>query len=458
MKAFLKRFIPILLIAALVWAGWANLPYLEMVAAYKAKSLCSAAYVSGRDIGNGAIADVSEGPLEPLKFLTTKIEEADKSISVSLFGFRPSTAVYREGIGSTLAIGISPEELRSQTQHPRPDFTSAPDKLWPQGNRVILPSEVAGLDLLKLNQVVDKAFDNRAQTRAVVVVSDGRIVSEKYATGFSADMPLKGWSMAKGVTNALIGILVRDGKLSLKDQSLLTEWSSPGDPRAEISLDHLMRMSSGLRFKEDYSIDPEGDISMMLLRTGNASKFAAAKTLAKPPGTFFQYSSGTSNILSLIIRRTINNDAEYYRFPYRELFHPIGAGTALIERDASGTFVGSSFLYAIARDWARIGLLYANDGVWEGNRILPEGWVDYSRTPTPTDPKGGHGAHFWVKIQGQSSRPPLPSGIFHMAGHEGQFVSILPEQKLVVVRLGLTLERGMWNQEKFVGQVLSCFE
>lgn len=461
MRKVITRMLALLLFSigiVIVLAIWKGGPYAEMASAYKAKTLCSAVFVSGRDVDSEGLEDVSSGELSFLNYFQAKIDRDKRVVTVSFFGFNPSVAVYREGIGVTLAVGKSVDELLAE---PAPVVSKAPrhlDRLWPEGEAVALDASVPDVDREKLDQVVDSAFagNNPLNTRAVVVVYHGRIVAEKYAPGFNAEMPLKGWSMAKGVTNALTGILVRRGKLSLEQNHLLQAWSSENDPRRQIALDHMLRMSSGLDFNEDYTVDPQSDISMMLYRSGDASGYASTKPLVQAPGTVFEYASGTSNLICEVIREVVGDDVDYHSLPYRELFHPIGAYSAILERDASGTFVGSSFIYATARDWARIGLLYANDGVWNGNRILPEGWVDYSRTPASADPKGEHGAHLWVKIQGREDRPELPAGIFHMAGHEGQFVSILPEQKVVVVRLGFTLQTGAWDQELFVSNLLEA--
>ena len=192
-----------------------------------------------------------------------------------------------------------------------------------------------------------------------------------------------GWSMTKSVTNALIGILVKQGKLSLDQLAPVPEWSDPADPRHAITLDQLMRMSSGLEFSEDYA-DLTTGVTQMLYNTDDMGAYAAAAPLEAEPDGVWNYSSGTANIVSRIVRDTVGgSDEEYLTFPRRALFDPIGMTSAVMEPDASDTFVGSSYMYATARDWARFGLLFLQDGMWEGERILPEGWVDYSITPTP---------------------------------------------------------------------------
>lgn len=428
-------------------------PLLLLGSAYKSKVVCSAVFVSKRPIPSVLAEDAGAGDLRRLQVFRTEIDEKTGAVTSSLFGLARRTAVYREGAGATLALGISPDDLRAELPVVAPPAAPDPARLWPLGERVdtrILP---AGIDRERLEQTVASAFaePDPAQlrrTRAVVVVYDGRIVAEQYAAGFTEKTPLAGWSMTKSIANALAGILVRRNQLSLDTRELLPEWRTPGDPRAEISLGDLLRMSSGLAFEENYT-DPRADATTMLFRVGDAPGYAAAKPLVAAPGERWSYSSGTTNIISRIIRETLHDDRIYHTFPYFDLFRRIGMHSAVMERDASGNFVASSFMFATARDWARIGLLYGNDGMWNHERILPEGWVEYSRTPAPAAPPHEYGAHFWLK----SADGPLDN--LQMSGHEGQFVTIIPEKKLIVVRLGLTLDESLWDQDQFVEEILS---
>jgi CubicO group peptidase (beta-lactamase class C family) len=292
-------------------------------------------------------------------------------------------------------------------------------------------------------------------TRAVVILHHGRIVAERYAPGFRKDTPLLGWSMTKTVMNALVGIMVKEGRLSLQDPVPVPEWRDPRDPRRKITLHNLLQMSSGLRFREDYG-NPLQDVTTMLFGVPDAASYAARKPLAAEPGTRWSYSSGTTNIISRGIREVLGDD-EYVEFPRRALFDPLGMGSAVIEPDASGTFIGSSFMYATARDWAKLGQLYLQDGVWGGRRVLPEGWVKYTTTPAPQAPEQKYGAHVWLKIPEEfssgDSRKALPADAFHAVGHEGQLVSIIPSKDLVVVRLGLTRDLAVWHHDRFIEEV-----
>lgn len=283
-----------------------------------------------------------------------------------------------------------------------------------------------------------------------------RIVAERYATGIGPDTPLAGWSMTKSVMNALAGILVKQGRLALDEPVPVPEWQQTGDARASITLDHLLRMSSGLRFDEEMA-SPRSDVMRMLFEVGDAAAFAAKMNLRSSPGTRWQYSSGTSNILARVMRNVLHDETEYLTFPRRALFDRLGMSSAVLETDAGGTFVASSYMYATARDWARFGTLYLQDGVWNGERVLPEGWVTYSTSPAPADNTRRYGAHFWLQIPDEYGGADtwLSAPAFHAAGHEAQFVTIVPSREVVIVRLGRTRYPNAWHHSAFVRDVLA---
>jgi CubicO group peptidase (beta-lactamase class C family) len=384
------------------------------------------------------------------------LQRADSSATGSLLGFK-SKAIYRKGLGCTLLAQKSEQELRNQ----RPDLPlpppNTPDSLsWPSGNR-LSGQTIQGVNYPRLNEVVDSAFlelnpKKPLYTHAIVIVFGGQFISEKYASGFGKDSRLMGWSMTKSVINALIGILVRQGKLKIEDPAPIAEWKN--DDRKKITLNHLLRASSGLTWSESYFVP--GHFHNMFIHSDDKGGYAASQKLRYPPDEVFEYSSGTTNILSKIIRQTVG-EKDYYRFACDQLFYKIGMNKALLEPDASGTFVGSSYGYASARDWARFGLLYLNDGVWQGERILPEGWVTYSTTPAPAALLGQYGAQWWLNAgeKGNASHrryPDVPSDAFEAEGFEEQHVLVVPSKKLVVVRLGVT--HGRLDFNKFVAKVI----
>jgi CubicO group peptidase (beta-lactamase class C family) len=317
-------------------------------------------------------------------------------------------------------------------------------KEWPPA----IPTAPVGaaLDLL-----LDQAFDPDgplAQTYAVVVISGGRLVAERYGGAeprsegtipVGPDSTLLSWSMAKSMLHAVVGMLVADGRLILDDPAPVPRWDSSYDPRRAITLQQLLEMRSGLAFAEDYVDRGVSDVMEMLWGSGSddVAAFAAERPLVAPPGSVFHYSSGTSNIISGVVARTVGPGEPYRRFLAEHLFEPLGMSSAVPDFDAAGTWVASSTLYATARDFARFGLLYLRDGVWDGERLLPMGWVDHGRRPRSIDPDDGmvHGAHWWVVGD--------EHGSFWASGYSGQSILISPGLDLIVVRLGDTpTERG----------------
>ncbi|MDN5201397.1 serine hydrolase [Fulvivirgaceae bacterium BMA10] len=459
----MRKFKRIIIIVFLIAVGygifylWGLIP---IASAYSAKIMCSCVFVSGRDE-----ASVKEHDLVNFTMVDMEVDQEKKTVESSIFGLGKRVAVYRKNLGCTLAVGASENELE-QTQ--LTDLTFLPERAdtvsWPMGDDLrnnIFPSNV---NRSKLERAIKSQFeetdpDNLLRTRAVIVLYNGNLLAEHYADGYSKDTPLLGWSMTKSVVNALIGILVKQDKLAISNQELLAKWQEAQDPRREISLDQMLRMSSGLEFKEEYSTPI--DVPKMLFGSYSASEYASEKELRSRPDGEWYYSSGTTNIVSKIIRNTFQSDLTYLSFPREALFNKLGMQSATMEIDASGSFVGSSFMYATARDWARFGLLYLNDGVWNNERILPEGWVSYSTHPTPLVPMGNYGAHWWLNAgdeEGNRKFPSLPQDAYYAAGHEGQIIMIVPSKKTVIVRLGLTLDSGRWDKEKFVKEVLESIE
>jgi CubicO group peptidase (beta-lactamase class C family) len=233
----------------------------------------------------------------------------------------------------------------------------------------------------------------------------------------------------------------------------LPDWL--GDARSAITLDELLRMTSGLAFNEGYKSNTS-DVTQMLFASGNAAGFAAEKPLIAMPGARWHYSSGSSNIVMLVLRRTFDSDAEYLRFPRERLFKPLGMRSAVIEPDASGTFIGSSLMYASARDWARLGLLLAQGGVWQGQQLLPKDWVAYMLSPTPQSPDKDYGAQIWLTLP-ESGDKTLAEGAAYMLGFDQQIVAVIPSRDLVIVRLGLARTEGAWDHARDLAPIVAAF-
>lgn len=334
----------------------------------------------------------------------------------------------------------------------QPPGTPWPAEDWPQAP---LDRGVAE----RLQPLLDRAFSDPApaemgETHAFLAVQGGQVVAERYWTGFDRESTHHSWSQAKSITQALIGILVREGRIDIHAPADVPEWQRPGDPRRAITLDQLLRMSSGLKFAEDYVDAGVSDVIEMLFGSGkdDVAAYAAKSPLIHPPGTVWSYSSGTSNLVARAAARAAGVSGEGFReFMFRELFTPIGMRSAQPKFDKAGTFIGSSFCYCTARDFARFGLLYLRDGVWDGQRIQPEDWVDYARAPTPVPEteRLGYGAHWWLGMTGPGS--------FSANGYEGQYTVLVPELDLILVRNGKSPDAQKEAVQDWLAEVAGCF-
>ena len=431
----IRRAIFILLAAAIIYAvyyAWFAFP---IISGYNAKMLCSCVFLAGRREADVKNLDLS---MFPLSAGNTKINWKDSSVTGSVLGLARRKAIYRKGCGCTLVNERSEEEIRSQKFF-IPEAQHLDSAAWPAGERVAdTPSLV--WNRAALDDALSFAFaDHKAHTYAVIVLYKGRMVAERYADGFGPQTLILGWSMAKSITAALTGILVKQGQLQLNAPAPVAEWKNPKDRRHAITLENLLQQTSGLDFAEKY--DRFSEVTNMLFSKGDMAGFAAGLPAKYDAGTVFNYSGGNSNILSRIIRQTVGEHA-YAGFPHTALFEKIGAHSMVLEPDASGTYVGSSYVFATARDYARFGLLYANDGVWMGERILPEGWVQRTRTTPAANRLQNYGYQFWLngldkKDTSLREFPDVPADMYYADGYGGQNIYIIPSKDLVVVRLGL---------------------
>jgi len=471
-RIFLAFLLLILALAVYFVAKNQYLAQMPIGTGSKAKILASSVFLSGRDPEVVEAEDLGFHPL--YRIFKAKIDMENKRVACSLLGtgLFSSTAVYREGFGATLLSGGAEEEAVRAWPKPAIDVeiaNSDPEAVdWPTGDRMTLYPPFANIDLARIRAAGDRLFEepdpaHLLRTRALLIIHDGALIYEKYGPRITKNTPLLSWSVVKSVTSALVGILVGQGKLVLDSAAPVPEWAGADDPRRFITLDQLMRMSSGLEWFEAYADRPVSDVNAMLFRKPDMGAFAASKPLAAPPDSVWNYSSGTANLIQRIIRKAFASDEDYWNFPRRALFDRIGMRSAVWERDASGTFVGSSYLYATARDFARFGLLCANDGVWMGERILPEGWMKYSTTPAPAAPKGEYGALFWLNAGAPGKPetrpyPKLPADAFFALGFQGQTIAVLPSQKLVVVRLGMTYDDDWGGMNVFLPEILAAIK
>jgi CubicO group peptidase (beta-lactamase class C family) len=439
------------LLALLSYYSWQLSP---IVLGHGVKNLCSCVLVSGRSyesvVGN-------ELGILPFSLARYSINYSDSSVEGSLlFGLAKRKAIFRKNIGCTLLPRPGNSKIRKPEINVSAKHEFVKDAVWPMGDRLDY-SYPANVDSVALSKIIQEAFNDenhQRNIRAIVVIFDGKIISEQYANGFDANTMHAGWSMTKSLMNGLYGVMEQTPGINVSDPVGIPEWSN--DDRSKITIDHLMHHTSGLAWNEDYS--GQSNVTEMLFKNTDMAGYAIQSELIDSPGQSFNYSSGTANILSMLLHKKLGDS--YYQFPYEAFFHKIGMYNTLIEMDASGNFVASSYSYATARDWGRFGLLYCNNGKWNGEQVLSENWIRY--TTTPSSAFSDYGALFWLNSD-DPNRPgkrfftSCPSDMFWANGYEGQGVYIIPSKKLVVVKLALT--RGEWlDENKFFADILNCIK
>ncbi len=435
-RKFARRALWALLLSCALGAAWLVLAPPELIrvgAGYTAKIVCSSVFISGRDPDAVLRLDVQASGHPLLRLMRVSVDREARVVRAGLFGLAGNgLAVARDGTGcATVPDG----DLARAAAHRAP---VAPRDLaragaWPEGDAPGAPQPaVAAL-------LADPALAGPGM-RALLVLHRGRIVAERYGEGFTPDTPLLGWSMTKTVTAALIGTLVRDGRIDTARTALFPAWG--GDARRQIAMTQLLSMSDGLSFNEDYGAVT--DITRMLYLEPDMAAFAAGRPGAHAPGAHFNYSSGSSVLLARLWQDAAPGAS--LAWPRQALFGPLGMDSAVMEADARGTFVGSSYLYATARDWARFALLLLQDGRWNGSTLLPPGWVAGMRKPSQAAPQDYTQGQMWLHGP-RGNTPPgqnpdagfeLPADTVWMNGHDGQSIAIVPSRELAVLRLALT--------------------
>ena len=440
MKIF-KRIL-LLIVAILVGAVLYNYPKLNILAGYSAKSTASSVFLANRDL---EFTDKTDNNFSPVNLATDAVDLDENLATSSAFGLLTRKAIYREGLGSVLILGQ--KDIKAEYLIPK---RTKPDNItpFPFGNADQKDSIFVNIDYNQLNETVDKLFDSINQTRAILVVYKNQIIAEKYADGFDQNSKLLGWSMTKSITGTIFGILQSQGKLNVQDKAPIEEWKN--DERSQITIHNLLQMNSGLEWDENY--DEISDATKMLFLERDMTKIQLNKSLASKPNKSWNYSSGTTNLLSGILRNQFKNHQEYLDYWYTDLIDKIGMNSMIIEADLAGNYVGSSYGWATARDWAKFGLLYLHKGNWNGTQVFDETWVDYVTEPTPTS-DGWYGAQFWLNAGNRY--PNVPKNMFSANGYQGQNVYILPDQEMVIVRLGLTKNA---DQNEFLKGILQSLK
>ena len=418
-------------------AYWYIRPLLRTGTGYAAHNACALTTIAGRPID----ADLPPNPLVPYLRIGSDAGGYRASVFGVLAGQQASAT---DGFGCTLASG-------------RPEFGPA-TPVAAQANPLAgqpSPKPQAALEAAlagAFGDELDAAGRERLGTRGIVVVHRGRIVAERYAPGFTAQTPQLGWSMAKSVTSLLTGVLVAQGTVSLSDARLRPEWT---DDRARITVEDLLRMRSGLAWDETYDLGTT--ITAMLYDQPDMASFVASQPLAHPVGSTQQYSSGSTNLLCSVLRERTGQGAD---LPRAELLAPLGLASAVWEADATGTPVCSSYLWATPRDWATIGQFALADGVWNGRRLLPEGWMRQTTTTiTPASAEDpNYAAGWWTNVtaSGAVVDARLPRDAYWASGHDGQLLYVVPSAKLVVVRLGFSPAADDVRTEQLVADVIKA--
>ena len=439
-------------------AGIGDLKDPLIIAGYRALFTCSAHFFAGRPLSDIAKVELEE--MSRLGYPDPVIDEKRRLVTAAdVSGKVVRVAAFRDSMGCTI---LPPHWTMADVPHlpnvqyaPLPDVSAIP---FPRGDKIDLGTDGLSPGHRVLGSILERALDGKSYsekegtvTAGVVIVKGGRIVAEKYRTGFGIHSGYRTWSTSKSMTALLLGIAARQGLLDVDGPADIPEWSSPGDPRQAITYKHLMWMSSGLFSGGDNSYAVYfGGQDVISAATGNSLEVA--------PGTRWKYANNDTLLLMRAMRHLLADDLRFLRFPYDELLHPLGMYHTRMEVDYQGTFVSSSQTYTTARDLARLGLFLEADGVWEGRRFLPEGWIKFLTTPAPTRPpvagQMGYGAQFWLLDQ----MPGVPPGTYTTAGRKGQYVTVVPGHDLVIVRTGVDPEGIRFRQDQLVADVVRALK
>lgn len=427
MKKFIKFGLS-LLAFIIIYVAYSNYQKFILISGFSAKSVASNVFVAERSQSS---VEQIDNNFSPVNWANNKIYILNKSVTSKVFGLKPRIAIYREGIG---AVVINDDYNKDDTYLvPKRDLK--PKNLpFPFGNLPQKDTVFSTINYAKLNTVVKDYFNENSEgntTSALVVIYKNQIIAEKYSEGFTKDSRLVGWSMTKSLMSAVCGVMNQQGMINKDDFAPIEAWKN--DERSQITINNLLQMNSGLEWEEDYT--KISDVTKMLYLETDMTASQIHKKLIGKPNESWNYSSGTTNLLTGIIRQKFNTHQEYLNFWYSDLIDKIGMHSMLVETDLAGNYIASAYGWATARDWARFGLLYLNNGNWNGEQVLSEQWVNYTATPT-NGSEGVYGAQFWLNAGGHL--PDVPKDLFFADGYQGQRVFIIPSKELVVVRLGVT--------------------
>ena len=415
-----------------------NYSKLNILAGYSAKNTASSVFLANRTL---EFTDANDNNFDPIHLANDAVDMDAKIATSDAFKLLTRKAFYRDELGAVLALNNS--DMEKEYARPKRNFKEI-DRPYPFGTHPPIDSTFAEIDYQKLEKVIDQLFNPVNQTRATLVIYRGHIIAERYAEGYNKNSRMLGWSMTKSITSTLFGILQYQGKLDVFEKAPVKDWQN--DDRKEITIHNLLQMNSGLEWNEDYN--SISDVTKMLFLERDMTKLQAEKKLVGKPNETWYYSSGTTNLLSGILRQQFATHQDYLDFWYTNLIDKIGMHSMIVEADLAGNYVGSSYAWATPRDWAKLGLLYLQNGRWNDELLFDEKWVEYATTPTPTS-NGRYGAQIWLNQGG--FHKGVPKNMFSFNGYQGQNVYIFPDQEMVIVRMSLTENA---NQDAFLNGVI----
>ena len=422
------KFIGIIVLVYILYFIVTTYQKLDLISGFASKNVASAHFIGQRNL---KLIQQTDNDMSLIDLAKNEIDGTEKSASASVYGLKTRKAIYREGLGATLIdnnYDVSKPYLTPKRTNIKINLP------FPYGDLEPRDTVFSNIDYDKLNRAVDNAFDENGlknkRSRSVLVLYKDKIVAEQYDKNFDKNSKILGWSMTKSVTQAVFGILQKQKKIDIYQPAPIVEWKN--DERKNITINDLLHMNSGLEWEEDYT--KICDATQMLFQATDMTQSQLLKPAKSKPNTHWNYSSGTTNLLSGILRNQFRTHQEYLDFWYAELIDKIGMHSMIIETDMTGNFVGSSYGWATTRDWSKFGLLYLHNGNWNGTQILDKSWVDYTRVPAKNS-DGIYGAHFWLNAGGRY--PDAPRDLYSCDGFQGQKLFIIPSNNLVIVRMGL---------------------
>lgn len=439
MKLFKRILLLLVLIITIIVIY--NYPKLNILAGYSAKSTASSVFLADRTL---KFTDKTDNNFAPINLASDKIDTEKKIATSSAFGLLTRKAIYREGLGSVLMLAESDETAAYLVPKRAKADTKTP---FPYGNADQRDSVFANINYTKLTNSVASLFDSINKTRAVLVVYKNQIIAEKYTNGFTKKSKILGWSMTKSIMSTVFGVLQHQQKINVQNKAPINSWQN--DTRKNITINNLLQMNSGLEWDENY--EEISDATKMLFLERDMTKMQENKPLVGKTNDAFNYSSGTSNLLSGILRNYFKTQQEYLDYWYTDFIDKIGMNSMVIETDLAGNYVASSYAWATARDWAKFGLLYLNNGIWNGKQLFTKDWVQYITTPTPTS-NGTYGAQFWLNAEKQFK--DVPKNMYFADGYQGQRVYVLPDQEMVIVRFGL----NNFDENEFLSEIIKSIK